>query len=350
MEKIQLGKTGLMVSRLGFGGIPIQRVSDDEAIAVVRRCLEAGINFIDTAAAYTTSEKRIGRAIAGHRAELVLATKSLERTREGIEKHLKQSLASLGTEYIDLYQLHDVSNEEHYKLLTSPEGPLAWLNGLKRQGVIRHLGITSHNIDIAKKAVKSGLFETIMYGFNFMTSEPALELLPLAQAQGMGFIAMKPMNGGMLENPAPALKYLFQYPSVVPIIGIENTREVEEIIAIFKGDWKLTPAEQAEIDRMRRELGDRFCRRCDYCQPCPQGIKMSSIAFMRGQTKRFPSEWVFGDRAAGMMAKAKDCIDCGDCEPRCPYHLPIRVILKEEWEWYTEQRNRWLASKGTAKS
>jgi predicted aldo/keto reductase-like oxidoreductase len=349
MEKMRLGKTGLMVSRLGFGGIPIQRCSEDEAVKVVTRCLDAGITFLDTAAAYTTSEKRIGRAVAGRRQGLVLATKTQERTRETMEKQLLQSLASLGTDYLDLYQLHSVSDFDTLKQVTGPSGPLAWLAGLKRQGVIRHLGITSHSLPVAKEAVKTGLFETLMYGFNFMTAEPALELLPLVREQDMGFIAMKPMNGGMLDHPAPALKYLFQYPDVLPIIGLENTREVEEVIQIFQGDWKLTSAEQAEIDRMRKELGDRFCRRCDYCQPCQQGIKMSTVAFMRGMLKRFPPETVYSGRMNDLMATAGNCTECGECEPRCPYHLPIRDILKEELDWYQRQRNAWLATQAKPK-
>ncbi|MCK4449175.1 MAG: aldo/keto reductase, partial [Anaerolineae bacterium] len=231
METIRLGKTDMMVSKLGFGGIPIQRVSEDEAVAVVKKCLDLGITFIDTANAYTTSEERIGKAISGRREGLILATKSTSRTREGVERHLQQSLKLLGVESIDLYQFHGVNDFDAYARVLDPDGPMAVVQEAKRAGVVKHIGITSHLIDVAKEAVKSDRFETIMFPFNFVTCEPADELLPLAREHDVGFIAMKPLAGGALDNATLAFKYLRQFPQLLPIAGIERVEEMEEIVA-----------------------------------------------------------------------------------------------------------------------
>ncbi|MFC1916310.1 aldo/keto reductase [Chloroflexota bacterium] len=196
MDKIRLGKTEMMVSKLGFGGIPIQRVSEDTAVAIVKKCLELGINFLDTANGYTTSEERIGKAIAGQRERLILATKSHARTREELESHIKLSLKRLGVEYIDLYQFHQVGDSKSLEIVLGPNGPMAVVEEAKKAGVVKHIGATSHQIDVAKDLVKSDRFETIMFPFNFITSEPADELLPLCREHDVGFIAMKPLGGG----------------------------------------------------------------------------------------------------------------------------------------------------------
>ncbi len=223
---MRLGRTNMMVSRLGFGGIPIQRDTEAEAVAVVRKCLELGVTYIDTANAYTTSEERIGKAIAGQRQNVFLATKSQARDREGIEKHLQLSLKRLGTEYIDLYQFHGVNDLKTLDIILDPSGPRAVVEKAKKDGLIRHIGITSHQIDAAKKAVSSDLFETVMFPFNFLSPEVAEDLLPLAKKHDVGFIAMKPLAGGMVDNIAVAFKYLFHFPDVLPIPGIQEEREI----------------------------------------------------------------------------------------------------------------------------
>lgn len=341
MEKVRLGKTEMMVSHVGFGGIPIQRDSEEESIAVVRRCIELGVNFIDTANAYTTSEGRIGKAISGRREGLILATKTHERTPEGIENHLQQSLKQLGVESIDLYQFHNVSDSKSLNALLDPKGPFATAEKAKRDGIIKHIGITSHSMDIAKEAVKTDRFETIMFPFNFITSEPADELLPLAREHDVGFIAMKPLGGGILSNAKIAFKYLLQFPDVVPIPGIEKPHEIDEIVQILDGQWQMTEEEQAEMQRLREELGTRFCRRCDYCQPCEEEIPISMVMVSDSFAKRFPPERFFSGRIADNLAKAANCTECGDCEERCPYDLPIREILAERVEWYSEAKKRY---------
>ena len=243
MDKVRLGKTEMMVSRLGFGGIPIQRISEDEASAVIRRCLELGITFFDTANAYTTSEERIGRAISERRPGLILATKSSARTREGIESHLKLSLKQLGVDYIDLFQFHSVDSSSTLNAVLDPNGPMAVLEEAKKAGIIRHIGVTSHSMDTAREAVKTDRFETIMFPFNLVAHEAADELLPLAREYDVGFIAMKPLAGGKIDNISLAFKYLFQFPEVVPIPGIGKPDEIDEIAGLLK---KPKPAIEAE--------------------------------------------------------------------------------------------------------
>ncbi len=342
MDRIRLGKTGMMVSRLGFGGIPIQRVSDDEAVAVVRKCLDLGVTFLDTANAYTTSEARIGRAIKGRRQEVIIATKSGSRTREGLESHLKLSLERLAVDYIDLYQLHGISDFKSLETVLGPEGPMAAVEEAKKAGVIRHIGITSHQIDVAKEAVKSGRFESLMFPFNFITCEPADQLLPLCREHDVGFIAMKPLAGGALDNVTIAFKYLLQFGDVLPIPGIEKPREIEEIVRVLQEPREMSEAEQREMQKMRDELGTRFCRRCDYCQPCTQEIPISLMMCADTTVKRMPPERLFTAAFfADAVEKAASCTQCGDCEERCPYHLPIQEMLAEQVQYFRQAKQKY---------
>jgi predicted aldo/keto reductase-like oxidoreductase len=347
VEKLRLGRTGLMVTRVGFGAIPIQRLPESDALAVVRQCLDMGINFIDTANAYTNSEERIGKAIAGrNRKDLILATKSLDRTAAGVEKHLHLSLKRLGTGYIDLYQFHNVSDASAMKAIFAPEGPLAVVEKAKQAGLVRHIGVSSHAIDIAKKLVKSDRFETMMFPFNFITREPGEELLPLARAHDVGFIVMKPLAGGVLENVILAFKYLFQFPDIVPIPGIEKAPEMAQILGILEGDWKLTQADNKEMKRLRAELGTRFCRRCDYCQPCTEGIQISLVMQTANILRRLPPQSVFAGGMTPEFEKAAGCSHCGECEKRCPFHLPIPNMVAEYNTLFRAERRKWEETRG----
>jgi predicted aldo/keto reductase-like oxidoreductase len=341
LEKIRLGKTNMLVSRLGFGGIPIQRLNEDEAVAVVKRCLDLGITFLDTANAYTTSEERIGKAIAGRREGLVLATKSTSRKREGVEKHLNLSLLRLNVKYIDLYQFHGVSDMASLDMVLAPDGPMAVVEKARDAGLVKHIGITSHQIDVAKEAVTSGRFETIMFPFNFVTSEAADELLPLAQKHDVGFIVMKPLSGGMIDNPIIAFKYLFQFSDIVAIPGIEKAHEIEEIVKILEGPKTITAAELEEMQKLKQELGTRFCHRCDYCQPCSEDIAISTVMMYPSLVRRLPPEHLFSGFWGQIVEKADTCTDCGECEERCPYHLPIRDLLAEYVKQYRKEKSKY---------
>lgn len=334
VEKVRLGKTGIEVSRVGFGGIPIQRLSEEEAVKVVQHCIDLGVTFLDTANGYTTSEERIGKAIAGRRDEVVVATKTGARDRAGAQEHLDLSLRRLNTDYIDLWQFHGVSSAEDYERVLGPGGAMEAAQEALRDGKVKHVGITSHSLDIALRAVPSGHFETIQFPFNFVTNEPADELVPLSRKCDVGFIAMKPLAGGLLEDANLAFKYLLQFEGVIPDPGIERPEEIDEIVNIVNGSWEFTAEERQELERTRERLGTRFCRRCGYCQPCPQGISIPTVLNIRSFYKRFSEERFFKGHPADAVDAARDCAECGECEEQCPYELPIRKMLVESVEFF----------------
>jgi hypothetical protein len=323
-----------MVSRVGFGGIPIQRLTEAEAVRVVQRCLDLGVTLLDTANGYTTSEERIGKAIVGRRGQVVIATKTAARDRATALQHLDLSLKRLQTDHIDLWQFHNVSTPEAYNQVLGPRGAMEAAQEASRAGKIRHLGISSHSLDLALKAVPSGHFETIQFPFNFVTDEAAGTLLPLAKQHDVGFIAMKPMAGGMLTDARLTIKHLLQFDNVVPDPGIQTIEEIEEIAAIVAGPWELTAPERQEIERIRGEMETRFCRRCDYCQPCPQQVRISTAVTVQSFWRRFPPARFFNGFVAEAIESARHCGDCGECEGRCPYHLPIREMLAENVAFY----------------
>ncbi|MDY6845090.1 MAG: aldo/keto reductase, partial [Thermodesulfobacteriota bacterium] len=299
MDTIRLGKTDLTVTRIGFGGIPIQRLSEKDAISVVRRCVDLGINFLDTANAYSNSEERIGKAISGRYEGLIIATKSGARNPDRIKEHLEQSLKMLQVDSIDLYQLHAINDFDAYNQVMNER--LDTMEEAKRVGKIKHIGITSHNIDVAKEAVKSNRFETLMFPFNFITSEPEDQLLPLCKKHDVGFIAMKPMGGGMLEDATIAFKYLLQFPDVVPIPGIEHLNEIDEIVEVVNGPRNMTEAEIARMQQLKDELGTQFCRRCDYCRPCSVDIPISTVMVTPSFFKRLPPERIFSSWIGNLL-------------------------------------------------
>ena len=346
MERIRLGKTDIMVSRIGFGGIPIQKSSEEEAVRIVSSCFDLGINFFDTSRVYTTSEERIGKALAGRREEAIIATKTVSRTAEKISEDLATSLKHLGTDYVDLYQFHNVSTEDDLKTVIAPGGLLDVLRRAKKEGRIRHIGITSHRLDVAKEAVKAGCFETIMVALNFVNTEVADELLAMAKEHDTGVIIMKSMAGGMLENPVLAFKYLMQFPDVLPLIGIAEEGEMEENIRIVEAGEPITEDDQHAMDRIRKELGTGFCRMCNYCQPCPQQIMISAIMYTRVAITRFDPKRIFEGEWNTFMEKVPDCIDCGECEERCPYNLPIRERIKEAAHQYAVAKKAYREKQG----
>jgi predicted aldo/keto reductase-like oxidoreductase len=326
----------LQVSRIGFGGIPIQRLSEPEAIRVVQRCLALGITFLDTAHGYTTSEERIGKALAGRREEVIVATKTPARDRATALEHLALSLKRLDIEVVDLWQLHNVSTFETYEEVLGPGGALEAAQQALEAGQVRHIGISSHSMDVALEAVASGHFQTVQFPFNFVSSEPAGQLLPLAREYDVGFIAMKPLGGGLLSDANLCIKYLLQFDNVVPDPGIERIHEIEEIAGIVAGPWALSAEEWQAIEGIRAEVGTRFCRRCGYCEPCPQGVRISVLMNIRSFWKRMPASTLAGDWFAEAVDCARDCIECGECEEKCPYQLPIREMLVESIAFYEE--------------
>jgi predicted aldo/keto reductase-like oxidoreductase len=339
MITTRLGKTGLTVSRVGIGGIPLQRPTETEAIEVIQRALDLGINFIDTAAGYGNSEERVGKALVGRRDQVIIATKSGQRSKAEAAAELERSLRRLRTDVIDIWQLHNISSAEAYAQVTGPGGSLEAAQEALHAGKIRHVGVSSHNLDVAMAAVRSGHFETVQFPFNYVTREPADELIPLAREHDVGFIGMKPFAGGLLGNATLSIKYVLQFDSVVPDPGIEKVAEIEEIVAIVEGgDWELTPQECQEIEARRTELGTRFCRQCGYCQPCPEGVVIPMVMITQGMWKLWPRE-IFLGWMGQVIDGARNCVQCGECEEKCPYQLPIREMIAENVAFYERMRS-----------
>lgn len=334
MKEKTLGRTELLVKTLGFGGIPIQRVSEEEAIAVVRRCYELGLNYYDTARNYSNSEQRIGKALEDVRENVIYATKSHQKTANGIRKELAISLKNLRTDYIDIYQLHNVTTEEQWKQVREPGGALEAVNEAKESGKIRHISVTSHNPDLAIKLVKSNLFSTLMIPYNYLALKPQEKLLPLCNKLNVGTIIMKPFGGGAFSNANTALKFVYNNPNVdIVIPGVPVISELEENYRVWLSDLTISDEEKELIEKDRVELGKNYCRGCGYCQPCPQEISISFILRAEKQTLRRMG-WSEGrvNSLKNAFAKAKTCIKCGECESRCPYELPIMELIPESVE------------------
>jgi predicted aldo/keto reductase-like oxidoreductase len=332
-----LGKTGLAVSEVGFGAIPIIRLSMDEAVAVLRRAQERGVNFFDTAHVYVDSEEKIGKAFDGLRHGLVLASKTMKRDKKGAQEDLELSLRRMRTDYLDLYQLHQVSQEEDWQKITGPDGALEAVVRAKAAGHIRHLGVTSHSLEMAGKLVKTGLFSTVQFPFNFVEEEAAASLHPLARERQMGILAMKPFCGGLVDNARVAFAYLRRFPDVIPLAGWDSVERVDEVADLYEQPLEVTPADEAAMVRYRTELGDLFCRRCEYCQPCPQGV-MVTPAMLYGIVAHRMGPAKAAAFATKAMESVRLCEECGECASRCPYHLPIPETLRRHLDLYEQHR------------
>jgi predicted aldo/keto reductase-like oxidoreductase len=336
MEYRILGKTELKVSVIGFGGIPVQRISKEEAIKVIERAEELGINFIDTARGYGISENFIGEALKGKREKWIIASKTMARDKETMKTEIDVSLNNLNTDYIDLYQFHNVRTLEDYKKILSEGGAYAALEEAKVAGKVRHIGITSHSLDVLKIAVESAKFSTIMYPYNIVETQ-ARELFARAKELNIGVIAMKPMAGGALTDGTIAMRFILENKSITTAIpGMASIREVEENSRVGSDFVPLTYEERENALKEANELGDEFCRRCGYCAPCQKGIDIPTMFVIRGYKERYNLATWAEERYHAMKNTAKDCIECGVCEGRCPYNLPIRKMLKEVRKTFNE--------------
>ena len=327
MEYAMLGKTGLRISRMGFGGIPIQKTDAQVTRALMEELVAHGVNYIDTARGYTVSEAYLGEALCGLRDRFVLATKSMARTKEAMARDIETSLANLRTDHIDLYQVHNPSLKE-LEQVCAPGGALEALLEAKAAGRIGHIGVTAHMAAVFERALTLPWVETVMFSYNIVETQGEA-LMNRAHEQGVGFICMKPLAGGALEDAALAMRFIAQNPDVSVVIpGMCDVREVRQNIDAFENTAPLTQAELAQIETIRKELGTQFCRRCNYCQPCTAGISMSGIFVLEGYLNRYGlGDWA-KQRYAAMAKKAGDCVGCGVCETRCPYQLPIREMLR----------------------
>ena len=337
MERIKLGMTGLEVNKLGFGGIPIQRVDEKQAVETVKYALERGVDFIDTSRVYTTSEQRIGMALKQTNKKAVLATKSFDRTSDGIQEDVAISLRQLQRDYIDLYQCHAVKDSHTYHQIISPGGALEGLRKAKQAGWIGHIGITSHSLDLLNRVLDDGLFETVMLCFSILEPAAQEKIIPKAIQKGIGVIAMKPFSGGVLDNAKLALKFVLSQPGILVIPGVERKELVDENWKIFKASPDLNEKEWKEIEAIRGTHDKSFCRRCDYCQPCPEEIPISLVLGFRGIAKTHGLSALRGGPFHEAVVKAEQCSECRECTTRCPYELPIPELIQDTLRWLKTQ-------------
>ncbi len=334
MKYIRLGKSELNVSRVGFGGIPIVRVSFEEAEKCIRTAIDLGINYIDTATDYGDSEEKIGKALKKlDRDKLVIATKSPPKDVQHLEKCIDQSLKRLQIDAIDLYQFHCINNDE---VLKRAIDLLPVLEKAKAKGKIRHIGATVHGVEFINKVLDMDAFETIMIALNFIVTEAADAALPNARKKDIGVIAMKPMAGGHIDNANLAFKYFLNFNDIVPLVGIEKPEEIKQIVKILDDNIPASEEELREMEKIRREQGDRFCRRCEYCMPCEYGVKIFPMTIFKSFAARFPTKDLVTGNWIEIIDSYSKCIQCGECEKKCPYNLEIRQILKENTAYFKE--------------
>jgi predicted aldo/keto reductase-like oxidoreductase len=335
MEKIKFGRTNLMVSKSGFGAIPIQRISFDESKKLLLKAFDNGINFYDTARMYTDSEEKIGYAMSQLRKDIVIATKSLGEDSKNVMSDLETSLKNLKTDYIDIYQLHNPKN------LPDPDdknGSYAALLKAKQKGMIRFIGITNHRLDVAIKAVESGLYDSIQYPINYLSTDDELKLIDLCRDKNIGLIAMKALSGGLIDNAKTAFVFLRQYDNVVPIWGIQREIELDEILSYEINPPLFDEECKKIIKKDREELSGTFCRACGYCLPCPVNIPIPMAARMSLLLRRMPYQQFLKDEWKKQMQLINECTNCNHCKDNCPYNLDtpnlLKYMLKDYEEFY----------------
>lgn len=331
METVRLGKTGIVANKNAFGALPIQRISDDEAVHLLKKAYENGITFFDTARWYTDSEHKVGLAFEGMREKVFIATKTGAQNAEGFWNDLETSLNNLKTDYIDLYQFH---NPAFCPKPGDESGLYDAALKAKEQGKIRHIGITNHRLAVAHEAIDSGLYETLQFPFCYLATEKDIELVDKCKMADMGFIAMKALSGGLINNSAAAYAFLAQYDNVLPIWGVQREAELDEFISYIDNPPMMTE-ELAEVIRHDREelLGD-FCRGCGYCMPCPAGIEINNCARMSLLLRRSPSAGHLSPKGQEKMMKIENCIHCNQCKSKCPYGLDTPTLLQKNLEDY----------------
>jgi predicted aldo/keto reductase-like oxidoreductase len=333
MEKVRLGKTNLIVTKLGWGGIPIQRVGESEAVSVIRDVIEMGVDLLDTARAYTNSEHRIGLALQKINKPVILSTKSLVRSAK-IYNEVHQSLKQMKINKINIYHLHGVSSFEEYEKVMAPGGAYDGLKRARVDGWIDHIGITSHNLNVLERAVKEEHFEVIMACYSFLEPDAAQKVFPLAKENDIGVLAMKPFSGGVIEEAGPALRFALSMANVVPIPGSETLEKARENWKIFAEGYSLTEQDKEQIEAIKGKFDRQFCRRCDYCQPCTEKINIQFIVGLKSIIKRFGPNAPEIGWMKDLIEKARNCSECGECLPRCPYQLPIPDMIKENLAWF----------------
>ena len=330
---VRLGSTGIVVNKNGFGALPMQRVSMEEAVQLVRRAFEGGITFFDTARYYTDSEEKLGEALEGIRDKVYIATKTGASTGEALKKELETSLKNLCTDHIDIYQFHNPA------VCPKPgdgSGLYEAMEEAKAQGMVRHIGITNHRLAVAHEAIDSGLYETLQFPFCYLADEKDVELVEKCKKADMGFIAMKALSGGLITNSRAAYAFEAQFDNVLPIWGVQRQTELEEFLSYIKNPPAMTDEIKALIEADKKELAGDFCRGCGYCMPCPVGIEINNCARMSLLLRRSPSAAQLTPEAQEKMMKIKECLHCGRCKSKCPYGLNTPALLEKNLKDYEE--------------
>jgi len=333
MQTVTLGTTNITVNKNGFGALPIQRISNEDAVHLIRKAYHAGITFFDTARFYTDSECKLGEALEGIRDKVYIATKTGATTAEGFWKDLETSLGNLKTDYVDLYQFH---NPSFCPKPGDGSGLYEAILEAKAQGKVRHIGITNHRLSVAEEAIESGLYETLQFPFCYLSGEKELVLVEKCKEKNMGFIAMKALSGGLITNSAAAYAFLAQYDNVLPIWGVQRESELDEFISYIDNPPCMTSELETFIAKEREELSGEFCRGCGYCMPCPVGIEINNCARMSLLLRRSPSELQLTEEVQAKMKKIEDCLNCGKCKTKCPYELDTPALLAKNYEDYKQ--------------
>ncbi len=331
MDKVTLGSTGISVCKNGFGALPIQRVTKDEAIRIIRKACHGGIQFFDTAIKYTDSEEKLGLALDGIRDMVYLASKTPAKNAADFWNDLDTTLERLKTDYLDIFQFH---NPAFCPKPGDGTGLYEAMLEAKAQGKIRHIGISNHRLMVAKEAIESGLYETLQFPFSYISGKQELELVAMCKERNMGFIAMKGLSGGLLTNYKACYAFEAQFDNVLPIWGIQSEAELDQWLSCIDNPPRMTDEIKDLIEKDRKELAGDFCRGCGYCAPCTVGIKINECARMSQLIRRSPSRRLLEQETIDKMRKVNECIECGVCMTRCPYELKIPELLRKNLEDY----------------
>ena len=333
MAKVTLGATGITTEKNSFGALPIQRISRQEAVGLLRKAYEGGVTFYDTARYYTDSEEKLGEAFEGMREKIFIATKTGAKDAEGFWKELNTSLHNLRTDYVDIYQFH---NPAFCPKPGDGSGLYEAMLEAKEKGMVRHIGITNHRLGVAHEAVESGLYETLQFPFSYLATEKDIELVEKCAQAGMGFIAMKALSGGLITNSAAAYAFLARDDNVLPIWGVQREEELNEFLSYIGNPPEMTEELSEIIAKDRKELLGDFCRGCGYCMPCPAGIEINNCARMSLLIRRSPSAAHLTPEAQEKMKKIEGCLHCGKCRAKCPYGLDTPALLEKNYKDYCE--------------
>lgn len=331
METVTLGSTGITVNKNGFGALPIQRISTEDAAALARKAYDAGITFFDTARFYTDSEHKLGLAFKGMRDKVIIATKTAAKNADEFWKDIRTSLDNLQTDYIDIYQFH---NPSFCPKPGDGTGLYEAMLEAKQNGMIKHIGITNHRLKVAHEAIDSGLYETLQFPFCYLASDEDIELVTKCKQADMGFIAMKALSGGLITDSRAAYAFEAEFDNVLPIWGVQRESELDEFLSYVTNPPAMTDDIRALIDNDRKQLQGDFCRGCGYCMPCPAGIEINNCARMSLLLRRSPSELQLTPEVQAKMMKIEDCMHCGHCRSMCPYHLDTPALLAKNLEDY----------------